>query len=120
MENNTDKNSSTVNDGMLWGIGFISMALMLFFVAFFMGKEIGKRDDTVFEEYMKTLESDRDEMTRKLENIEGKIGNLELKIGELEGKIDEMCKTVTNAGSGANTGVGNIGTVGDPNISKEE
>lgn len=120
MGNNTDKNSSNINDGILCGIGFISMAFILFFVAFFMGREIGKRDETVFEEYTKTLEADRNEMVGKLESLESKIGSLELKLGALEEKIDEMCKAEADAGSGANTGAGNIGTAGDPNISKEE
>ena len=101
MGNNTDKNSSSMNDGLLAIIGFVSMAFLLFFVAFYMGKEMGKHDKTVFEEYMETLENDRDEMAGKLDSIESKIWNLEFKIGELEGKIDEMPKTATDGKSGA-------------------
>lgn len=120
MGNNTDKNSSNINDGILWGIGFISMAFILFFVAFFMGKEIEKRDKMVFEEYTKTLESDRNEMTEKLESIELKIVTLELKIGDLEEKIDEMRKAATDAGSGVDTDASDIGTADNPNVSKEK
>lgn len=100
MGNNTDKNSSNMNNGIILSAGFISMAFILFFVALFMGREMGKKDETVFEEYMKTLESDRDEIAEKLEIIESKIERLELKIGELEEKIDEIPKTPTNVESG--------------------
>ena len=115
MGNNTDKNRPNLNDGILWGIGFISMAFMLFFVAFFMGREIGKRDETVFEEYTKTLEADRDEIAGKLEIIESKIEILERKIGELEEKIDEMPKTSANAESRVDMGTNDNGVADSQN-----
>lgn len=115
MGNNTDKNSSNMNDGILWGIGFISMAFILFFAAFFMGREIGKKDETVFKEYTKTLESDRDEIARKLESIESKIEILERTIGELEEKIDEMPKTSANMESQTDTGTNENGIADSQN-----
>lgn len=90
MDKNTGKNSTSMSDGLLVVIGFVSMTFLLFCMAFYMGREMGKNDKSKFEEYTKTLEADRNEMTVNLENLENKIGNLEFKVLELGGKIDEM------------------------------
>ncbi len=88
MENNKDYSGRY--DGLCVIVGFIGMACILFFVAFFMGREIGKNDKGEWEEFTGNWENTTEETTGQLEAIEGRMGSLEMQIEELEKKLDAM------------------------------
>lgn len=90
MENNKNHNGSGINDGIVLIAGFMGMAVILFFVAFNIGKETGKRDRTDLDEFMEQWMESMDGATEKLESIENKIADLEGETEELEKKIDGL------------------------------
>lgn len=90
MSSNSKRESDYNNDTLWISISMFMLVLILFSVAFYMGKQVGKSklpdvESVIAEEGIKL-----DAMAGELENINNKIDSLETKLEELNKKIDAM------------------------------
>ena len=91
--NNTNRRND--NNTPWLGMGIIALVLILFCIAFYMGKQIGKDSILDMERTISDGVGKIDTVTEELEEINSKINNLEERMDEMNQKMDEMKEKVS-------------------------
>lgn len=88
---NSGKRESDYNNDTLWiTISMLMLVLILFSVAFYMGKQVGKSKLPDVESIIEAEEMKLETMADELGNVNNKIDSLEAKLEELNEKMDAM------------------------------